>query len=506
MTGLARTDLTAFQKVILASLAVVGKGYYGGISDLAADSEFSRPTLYALAGEAEEVLVHHFDRPESRLRKVSVLVDEAQLRRTIVGLRCVGPYSIRDIEDVLPIIFPGVRVSYGKIQKICADAESCAAKFNTRVDLSEITAGALDEMFSQGRPVLAGVDLDTGYLFSLALRDSRSASDWAEVLGAAKEQGLSLDVVVKDAAKGIAAGVRKVFPEAEQRDDCFHAHYEMGKVRRILERRAYAAIAKEEEATKASERARRLGHGTARKLAAELGQARSRCSHAIEQFDRFELAVSEAQEAMEYVDLNNTELSDPDRMMEQIKDAGRKMKALDSSKCRKVGTYIVNRAEGLVLYMRELVVKLEALFPLHGETEVRLATMIWRLLLLRELKHHRWPAERKNDETRLLDAVHRLQDLAGDHFNNVLVETSALIERRHRASSAIEGFNAALRPYLYVHKGVTAGFLELFRAYYNLRTRRWGRHKGTSAHQLLGSGNSVDWLTELGYPPSDALH
>ena len=50
--------------------------------------------------------------------------------------------------------------------------------------------------------------------------------------------------------------------------------------------------------------------------------------------------------------------------------------------------------------------------------------------------------------------------------------------QRHRASSAIEGFNAALRPYLYVHKGVTQGFLELFRAYFNLRHSPLGASQG----------------------------
>jgi hypothetical protein len=34
-----------------------------------------------------------------------------------------------------------------------------------------------------------------------------------------------------------------------------------------------------------------------------------------------------------------------------------------------------------------------------------------------------------------------------------------LLSKRHRASSAIEGFNALLRPYLYVRKGVSQGFL-----------------------------------------------
>ena len=70
----------------------------------------------------------------------------------------------------------------------------------------------------------------------------------------------------------------------------------------------------------------------------------------------------------------------------------------------------------------------------------------------------------------------------------------------------VPSFNAALRPYLYVHKGATQGFLDLFRAWFNLRTRRWGRHKGTSAHECLTGQRVHDWLTLLGCPPSPTLH
>ncbi|MCP5036344.1 MAG: hypothetical protein GY945_01955, partial [Rhodobacteraceae bacterium] len=76
-----------------------------------------------------------------------------------------------------------------------------------------------------------------------------SGDDWAEVLRRAQGQGLALQIVVKDAAGGIAAGVKAVFPNAEQRDDCFHVLYELGKVRRRLEQRAYAAIIREQEVT-----------------------------------------------------------------------------------------------------------------------------------------------------------------------------------------------------------------------------------------------------------------
>ena len=94
--------------------------------------------------------------------------------------------------------------------------------------------------------MLAGVDLDSGYLFGLSLSATRDGEAWAGLLREGQGQGLS--VVVKDAARGIAAGVSEVFPRAEQRDDCFHVLYEMNKVRRRLERRAYAAIEREGEA------------------------------------------------------------------------------------------------------------------------------------------------------------------------------------------------------------------------------------------------------------------
>ena len=77
----------------------------------------------------------------------------------------MSPNSLPSTEDMLPIFYPGVAPSFGKIQSITSGAEAEAAKFNRRTDVSPIVAAALDEMFSQGDPVLAGVDLDSGYLF-----------------------------------------------------------------------------------------------------------------------------------------------------------------------------------------------------------------------------------------------------------------------------------------------------------------------------------------------------
>ena len=130
---------------------------------------------------------------------------------------------------------------------------------------------------------------------------------------------------------------------------------------------------------------------------------------------------------------------------------------------------------------------------------VALGCLCW--YLVRALNSHPPHARGRALSRHLLGAYGALQDRLGAGSASLLDAVEAVLQQRHRASSAIEGFNAALRPYLYVHKGVTQGFLELFRAYFNLRTRRWGRHKGTSAHESLTGQRVHDWLTLLGYPP-----
>lgn len=502
MTGLNRTDLPTSHKIQLAASALSGQGIYGVITGLAEMFEVSRPTVYDAAQTAEEILTQYFE--ASVTGEQNIVIDERQLERMVVGLRIVAPNSIRAIEDLIPVVYPGMHVSYGKIQQILTEAEKRATKFNAGCDLSGIEAGALDEMFSQGNPVLAGVDLDSGYLFSLALRESRSGDDWAEVLETAKAQGLDLLKVVKDAAQGIALGVSRVFPDAEQRDDCFHAFYRMAKLKQYLERRGYGAISREQDAEARLEKICRTGKGNLDQAEEKLDSARQKCAEALELHDGFEKAMREVMEAMEFIDLETGRIRSADEMEAAIKAAADKMLTLGHKHCVKEGKYIANRAAGLALYMSEMKDELDALSDRYGDTAIRLAGLIFRLT--HELQIHNRPWDRRRDEQHLLGALAMLQDTADDKTHEVLSSVKEVIQQRHRASSAIEGFNAALRPFLYVHKGVTDGFLELFRAYHNLKTRRWGRHKGTSAHECLTGERVEDWLSKLGYPPTDAVH
>ena len=178
--------------------------------------------------------------------------------------------------------------------------------------------------------------------------------------------------------------------------------------------------------------------------------------------------------------------------------------ALEDPKCRKVGLSLSNRAPGLACYARQVADHMEVLASLWGQEAVESACLIHRLLSdlgHRHLAFRKWEARKQLGYT-----YSQMQEQAGKYADAVLADVDLVMKFRHRASSAIEGFNASLRPHLYVQKGVSQRFLELFRAHHNLKTRRWGRHKGTCAHELVTGEQVDDWLTTLGFPPSSTVN
>ena len=509
MTGLVRTDLSTSRKVELAVSALGRQGEHGTVSVLSRAFGVARGTVYSARKTAGEVLEVHFGAvpvaqvaPETSAELV-VRVDDAQIRRAIAALRIVVPGTLRPIQELLPVLYPGLRLSYGTVQAIAVDAEDKAAVFNAQVDLSGLTAGALDEMFSQRQPVLGGIGLGCGYAFCLHLRGSRSAEDWAEVLRAGQAQGLDLDVVLKDAAQGIAAGVREVFPEAEQRDDCFHVKFKIGKVQWRLERRALAAIVREEDARLGLAKAREQGQPV-QKWTSKLWWAKGKCATAIDLHDAFERAAKQVWEAMEFVDLSTGRIRSATQAGEMLRQAASAMRALPDTKAAKVGRYLDNRIPGLLHAMQDLEVQLRRLATAFGEEPASLACLVVRLMRNLDQPRHRW--QRFTLQRNLLAAFGLLHTLVPDRADGLIRAVEHFVRLRYRASSAIEGLNAALRPFLYLHRGVSQGFLELFRAYFNLRTRRSGPYKGMSAYERLMGVSVNDWLTLIGLPPSSALN
>ena len=500
MPILNRTPLSSSDKLDLLAKSAILQAH-GDITALSDEFGISRKAVYTARGAARaafDALVKTQSEPDC----IATLdVDVPHLRRSIVALTITAPNSIRSIEALIPLLYPGCKVSYGYIQGVIAEAQKNAADFNRTVPLSAIQSGAVDEMFSQGDPVLAGVDLDSGYLFCLSHEQQRDGKTWAKVLQQAAAQGMMPKHIVKDGAKGIAAGVTTVFEQAQQRDDVFHALYIAAKAVRRVEQRAYYYITQEETAYQA------ISPTITEDPDDTFGQwlrADNQCDKAIERYEHAERALHLLHATFSCVCRKTGKLMTTEMAQTRLARATLLLRRAAHKECNKAATYLVNRLDGLTLATQALHDKLQGCIARYSQQPVELACRFFECR--RELAK-----AGKHKQQRLIQEMlgsYRLltQQLNETRCERLMQEVEMLLTKRHRASSAIEGFNATLRTYLYARKGVNQAFLELFRAWYNLREKRWGRHKGRSAHELLTGEKVTDWLTLLGFPPSKLSH
>jgi len=496
--GFETTQLSSTNSIRIAALGTGLQGKYGAVAGIAREFGVSRPTVYAKAEKGQAALAQVFEPQECGKVHATVAVDEVTLQRAIVSSYVEGPNSVRDVQALVKAFY-GIHVGYGKVHAVLAEAEKRAAVFNRSVPLEGVRVAALDELFSQGDPVFAGLDLDTDYLFLLEHHDGRAGEDWAAALEQKKGQGLAFETVVKDAGTGLAAGVTKALPQAQQRDDIFHAIHRLKEVQQWLEKKAWGAMEQFLAAEKAYEHAREHEwphYGASQKFR----RAREQFEAVVDRHDAFEVLMNEAIDAMEFADLATGALRSGSEQAARLEAIAGCMTTLGGKKTRTVARYLKNRAPGLALYIDELNEKLAGLSPRWSPELVRACCRFWRLGQEYRRKG-KWGRSHAVGEAKA--AVEQILAEAGDQANAAFNDVHALIARRHRASSAVENFNALLRPYLHVHKRVSQGFLELFMAWRNLRTRPMGKHRGTSAYELLTGEPVADWLTLLGYPPSE---
>lgn len=497
MPILDRTQLNASDKFDFLLNAARCQAF-GDISRVSALFEISRKTVYKTQAAALEALEQLLQQPADT---PTVTVDEAQIKRAIVALTMTAPNSIRAIEDLLPLIYPQVTRSFGYIQGLQIEAQRNAAVFNQQVDLSRVKSIAPDEVFCQNDPVLAAIDLDSGFLTLLSHETHRDGPTWGRVFSDNKAQGMEPLHVVKDGATGMTKAVNDIFPDAEQRDDAFHALYIASKAVAKVEKRAYRLIEQEGNLMKVMAKAK---EDQQVELEEALKSMIAKCDEAILRYELAEKGLQHLHHALRSVHTNVIALMSPEAAQSLLALSVHLFEQARHPDCDTAARYINNRIEGLTLATTDFYEHQMALSESFGQDVIAHACYIGEYK--RSMK--KMSEEKKKDaRQRILEAHQHIETSLSKRKSNELVAAIEwLLDKRHRASSAIEGFNALLRPYMYVRKGVSQGFLELFKAWHNLRTRRSGKHKGTSAYETLTGNKVEDWLTILGFPPSSATH
>ena len=168
-------------------------------------------------------------------------VTKTWISQLVLALMLLGHTSYRNIAMLLKDLLD-YDISLGSINSIFNDAVEQARKVNDGEDLTNIAVTANDELFHKNKPILTGVDTRSLYCYLLSSEDKRDEDTWAVHLMDAEIKGLSPQRTIGDDAKGLVAGHKLVFPEADYHYDNFHLSRTLMDLRRYFRNRLKSTI------------------------------------------------------------------------------------------------------------------------------------------------------------------------------------------------------------------------------------------------------------------------
>ena len=334
-------------------------------------------------------------------------------------------------------------------------------------------------------------------MLQCAKTGNRSAAAWRTVLS----PFTNLEMVVSDAAQGIAAGVQALAsrpasaPPVEHGLDVFHTGQAARRVLAGPWRRAEKAWQAAEAADQRVAEAQRRGQD-ARGVCQQARRAWDEAERLLVEVDAQESAWQRARAALA-VFRSDGALNERSAAEAEIQAA---LVDLQGPAWKKVRNLLTDRRA--LTFLDRLHRRLA-----EAEPDAALRTACVRRWWLR----HQAPQSAATALTTptaallvqaLLDAKIRDGDLTAVEqaaYNRV----AQVLRTTVRASSAVEGINSVLRMQQGRHRKMTQGLLDLKRLYWNCRCMQTGKRRGRCPYELLGAAlPSTDFWTLLRSAPN----
>jgi hypothetical protein len=353
-----------------------------------------------------------------------------------------------------------------------------------------VTAGAFDEIFVAGKPVLMGVEPASLCWVLGRSADNREAKTWAGEL----DKFPALEQAVTDAGLGLVKGLRasdasRLRP-VEHSLDVFHTLYQGGRAWRMTEARLWKIAEHAEQARFRAKQARRAGRSLL-SLGPAAHQARLKAERILEEAVEIETAWRHLRQCLEPFT--------PDGRLNTAAAARAELTkwlpALKGPAWAKT-VRVLGRPESLTFLVR-LQRKLREL-PCREDLKQD-AIRFEGLRRRPSLREGEDPAARAARGWWLVTTVRHHRD---EEFQQAVLSVRSLVRHCWRASSLVEGINSVVRMQQARHRKLTPGLIDLKRFYWNCRRFRTGRRRKHSPYELLGINLPPgSWWDLLKRPP-----
>jgi hypothetical protein len=350
-----------------------------------------------------------------------------------------------------------------------------------------------DEIFARHQPILVTIEAQSTAILKIQLAADRSAETWKahfEDLGDHRFHSLGM---ASDRGVGLVAGYHAACQEARWVCDRFHEFQDLFDRRHQLERKAYAAIAKEDEAVKTFHNAKSEAH--LHKRLQHYEHAHHACEHAIARYDQLDLLLHLLRDALH--------LCSPFGRLRTVASVRSELMLLLSLIEEIDDAALLKLLHPLRSHLDDILAPFEQAESMHSELLDLVPQQILDALVLAwhhehlsyqsQAKHKRY---HQHERQQWLDFAEGLLDNQFEPFKALVFEKLDAIVQ---ASSLVEMVNAFLRPYLNSSKGhITQETLNLIMFYHNHRRYKSGKRQGKAPIELLtGEPLEADWVELL---------
>jgi hypothetical protein len=486
MKFIRRSDLEPQTRIDLVKLAWQGQGIYGKMTQLAREYHISRTFLYQMTWAAHHQLEILFSDSKDLVQDPQPLLEPLMLL-----LRLEGTCSIPSLSSILTY-FQYQPNSVGYLSE-CFQTYGRALPSTLSMTESTVVFYLSDEIFARHQPILVTIEAQSTAILKIQLASDRSAQTWKahfEDLGEHRFHSIGM---ASDRGVGLVAGYQLACQDARWVCDRFHEFQDLFDRRQQLERKAYAAIAKEDEAATTFHNAKSEAH--LHKRLQRYEQAHHACEHAMARYDQLDLLLHLLRDALHLCSPFGrlrtaqgvrSELTSLLSLIEEIEDA-----------------VLPKLLKSIRSHLDDIVAPFEQAASIHAELLALLPQPIVDALVLawhHEHLSHQSKAQQKryhqHESQQWLDFSEGLLDTQFESFQALVFEKLDTIVQ---SSSLVEMVNSFIRPYLNSSKGhITQETLNLIMFYHNHRRYKSGKRQGKAPIELLtGETLGADWVDLL---------
>jgi len=486
MKFIRRQDLTPHTRIEIVKLAWLNQGIYGKMTQIAQDYDISRTFLYQLLWAANLQLETLFSDQQPRSPAPQPLWEPFTLL-----LRLEGKCSIPSMSSILKY-FQYQPNSVGYLSE-CFRHYGGTLPSTLSMAAHTVVFYLSDEIFARHQPILVTIEAHSTAILKIQLASERSAETWKahfEDLGNHRFQSIGM---ASDRGRGLVAGYQAACQDARWVCDRFHEFQDLFDRRRQLERKAYAAIAKEDEAVQTFHHAKSEAH--LHKRLQHYEHAHHVCEQAMARYDQLDLLLHLLRDALH--------LCSPFGRLRTVANVRSELTLLLS---------LIEEIDDAVLrqllrpirsHLGDILVPFEQAESVHAELLTLIPQQLVDALVLawhhEHLAYQAYGKQKRYHQHESQQWLACAEGLLGHQFEPLKALVFEKLDAIIQASSLVEMVNSFIRPSLNSCKGhITQETLNLIMFYHNHRRYKGGKRQGKAPIELLtGATLEAEWVDLL---------